>query len=60
MKKITVINLMNEFPKEFELEELLERLIFIEKVEEGLKQAQKGQTIEHHKVFNYFNKKWSK
>ena len=60
MKKKTVIDTMNDFPQEFELEELLERLIFIDKVEEGLAQAKKGQTIAHAKVIEHFNKKWQK
>ena len=60
MKKQTAINTVNELPKEFDLEELLEKLIFIEKVEKGLVQAKKGETIDHHKVMEKFNKRWSK
>jgi hypothetical protein len=51
---------VNELPKEFNLEELFEQLVFIEKVEKGLKQSEKGQTISHYKVIKHFQKKWEK
>jgi hypothetical protein len=52
-----VIEAMKEFPKEFELEELLEKLVFVEKVELGLAQAKKGKTLPHSKVKELV-KKW--
>ena len=60
MKKQTVLDTINEFPKEFKLEELLERLVFIEKVENGIAQVKSGKIIEHSKVVERFRKKWSK
>ncbi|HTB06908.1 MAG TPA: hypothetical protein VK806_08155 [Bacteroidia bacterium] len=60
MKKQTVLNTVNEFPKEFNLEELLERLVFIEKVENGVAQAKEGKVVAHGKVVERFKKKWSK
>lgn len=50
MKKENVIEAMKELPQEFELEKLLEKLIFIEKVEKGLMQIELGVTIPHDKV----------
>lgn len=50
MKKTDVIDAINEMPKEFDLESLIERLVFMEKVEEGLKQAEDGKTVTHEKV----------
>lgn len=50
MKRDTAINTVNNFPKEFELEDLLEKLIFKEKVEKGLEQLEKEKTIPHEKV----------
>lgn len=47
MKKTTVINTLNELPKEFELDELLERLIVIEKIDTGLRDAKEGKTVSH-------------
>jgi len=56
MKKETVLNTVNEFPKEIKLEELLERLVFIEKVENGLIQSKNGKTVNHSKVTERFRK----
>ena len=50
MKKDQVINTINEFPQEFELDDLLEKLIFTEKVEKGLNQLEQVKTISHEKV----------
>jgi len=36
MKKESVIEAMKELPKDFELEKLFEKLVFMEKVEAGL------------------------
>lgn len=47
MKKTTVINTLNEFPKEFKLDELLEKLIIIDKIEVGLKEAKEGKIVSH-------------
>jgi len=47
MKKTTVINTLAEFPKEFQLDDLLERLIILEKIEAGLKDAKEGKIVSH-------------
>ncbi|MBL0105042.1 MAG: hypothetical protein IPP51_15525 [Bacteroidetes bacterium] len=47
MKKSTVISALDEFPKEFALDKFLERLLVIEKIEEGLKEAKAGKTVSH-------------
>ena len=57
MKKETVIDAMTEMPQEFELDILLEKLIFIEKVEKGLKQIRDGKTKTHEEVKEIV-KKW--
>lgn len=51
---------LSELPKEFLLEEFMERLVFMEKVEKGLAQAKSGKTIEHSKVIERFRKRWAK
>lgn len=56
MKKTDVIDVVNEMPKEFDLELLIEKLVFIEKIEEGLKQAKIGNTISHEEVKDLVNK----
>ena len=50
MKKSTIIHTLNEFPKKFNLDEFLERLIVIQKIDEGLEDAKAGNTITHEKV----------
>ena len=50
MNKQTIIAAVNALPEEFELEELIERLIFIDKVEEGLCQSENGETVSHEEV----------
>ena len=48
---------MKELPQEFGLEELMEKLIFVEKVEQGLKQLDEGKTVDHARVKEMV-KKW--
>lgn len=50
MKKNKVLEAIEQFPSEFNLDELIEKLIFIEKVEMGLQQAKEGKTIPHDEV----------
>lgn len=57
MKRDKAIETVKEFPQEFELEDLIERLVFLEKVEKGLQQVEQGKTIPHEKV-KAMTKKW--
>ena len=57
MKRDKAIDTVKELPKEFELETLIERLVFAEKVEQGLAQLKKGKTVTHEKV-KEITKKW--
>ena len=50
MKRDKAIETVKEFPQEFDLEDLIERLVFVEKVEKGLQQVQQGKTIRHGQV----------
>ena len=50
MKKEDVIEAMKELPQDFELEKLLEKLVFMEKVEKGLLQLEQGKTVPHDQV----------
>lgn len=59
MTRQTAIQAINELPKKFELEELLERLIFMDKVQKGIEQADKGDVIPHAKVISSLKKKWA-
>jgi hypothetical protein len=57
MKRDKVMETVKEFPQEFDLEELIERLVFVEKVEKGLEQIKEGKTIPHEQVKDII-KKW--
>ena len=59
MKKATVISALNELPKEFNLDELLERLLVIEKIDEGLKDTKEGKTVSHTNAKKIISK-WQK
>lgn len=57
MEREKAIDTINNLPPEFELEDLLEKLIFEEKIEKGLIQLENGKTISHEKVKELV-KKW--
>lgn len=57
MKKEKAIETIKEFPAEFDLDELIEKLIFVDKVDKGLKQIEDGKVIGHHEVKEIV-KKW--
>ena len=59
MKKSTVIQALNELPQKFDLDDLLERLIVIEKIDEALEDAKSGKTVSHDKVKKMVAK-WNK
>ena len=45
MTKELVISTINELDEPFSFDDFLEKLLFIEKVERGLKQSENGNTI---------------
>ena len=59
MSKDTILAAVNAMPDEIELEPLLERLIFMAKVEEGIRQSERGQTVSHEDV-KKLAQTWSK
>ncbi len=60
MKKNQVIDTLNSLPDEFDAEQLIERIIFIEKVEQGMKDAREGKVISLDEAKQRFQAKWSK
>jgi predicted transcriptional regulator len=50
MTKEKAIETIQTLPQLFELDELIQRLIFIDKVEKGLEQSSKGILIPHEEV----------
>lgn len=59
MRKEKAMQTVQELPAEFDVDELIEKLIFIEKVENGLKELDKGKTKSHKQV-KALVKKWRK
>jgi hypothetical protein len=57
MKKQTILETVNAQPNEVNLDELIEKLIFMEKVEKGLKEIEEGKAISHDDVAHHFNNK---
>ena len=48
MERAKALDTIKELPEEFE--DLIEKLVFVEKVEQGLKQLEEGKTMPHEKV----------
>ena len=55
MTKEKVVEAVRDLPQEFDLEELIDRLVFIEKVEKGLQQLDRGETKAHEEVKKIVN-----
>ena len=60
MKKAAVIETLNSFDDEFDAEKLIEKLLFIEKIEDGLKDVQEGKILDFKEVKQKFADKWNK
>ena len=45
MKKYKVIETLDHLPDEFNVEDLVEKLLFIEKVEKGIQDSENGKTM---------------
>ena len=50
MTKEKVIIAIKDLPEEFHLDELFERLVFIEDIEAARKEVREGKTIPHEEV----------
>ncbi len=59
ISKTKILEILTKLPESFDLEGLIERLIFIEKVEKGLAQSQAGQTYSTLEAKDLL-KKWHK
>ena len=58
MKKHKVIETLDHLPDEFSLKDLIEKLLFLEKVEKGLQDAEEGKTISLRAAKMRMEKKW--
>lgn len=59
LEKVKVLEAVNGMDKEFHLDELVERLIFIQKVDEGLKAVEEGRTLTTEELRKEI-RKWGK
>ena len=59
MTKEALAKVVNKLPDEFEIEELLDKLIFMAKVEKGAQQLKEGKSISHEEMVKKI-KSWSK
>jgi len=50
MQKSTIIQTLNELPNKFNLDDFLERLIVIEKIDQGMEEAKAGKRGGHGRV----------
>jgi predicted transcriptional regulator len=50
MEKNKAVEVINQMPENFQVEDLIERLIFIAKVEDGLNDIGQGNVVEHNEV----------
>lgn len=58
LTKNTVRQSMDNLPDSFTIDELIEQLIFIEKIEEGIRQSNNGKVLSNDVVKNMIEK-WS-
>ncbi|MEM9832485.1 MAG: hypothetical protein AAF944_17765 [Bacteroidota bacterium] len=58
MKKYKVIETLDHLPEEFDVEELVEKLLFIEKVEQGVQDADNGKTMSLQEAKQKMEKRW--
>lgn len=57
ISKTTVIETIQQLPEEFSIDELIERLIVVQKIEEGRQQIKAGYIVSEKDV-NEMMKKW--
>ena len=50
MTKQEVSTILDQLPEEFQVDELIERLLFVKRIERGLEQVRLGQTVPHEQV----------
>jgi uncharacterized protein YktA (UPF0223 family) len=60
MKKAKVIETLDTLPEKFSTEELIDKIIFIKKVEKGLEDIDAGNTITLSRAKERMAEKWSK
>ena len=60
MNKSKVIETLDQLPNEFSTDDLIDRLLFIEKVEKGIRDVEEGKVVTLDAAKERFKSKWSK
>ncbi len=47
LTKTLLVNTLQSFPEEFSLDDLIEKLILLQKIEVGITQVEQGKTVTH-------------
>ena len=58
MTKEAIIKVVNDLPNDFEMEDLLDKLIFMAKVEKGIEQIKEGKVTSHEEVMKEAKTWW--
>lgn len=58
MKKHKVIETLDYLPEEFNIEELVEKLLFVENVEKGIQDAKEGKLMSLQEARQKMDSKW--
>ncbi len=58
MKKYKVLETLDHLPDEFDVEELVEKLLFVEKVEKGLQDSEEGKTMSLQEAKQKMENRW--
>ena len=56
LTRATVIQQIQQLPEQFSIDELMEKLLFIYKLETALEQSEKDQVLPHEKVKEKYQK----
>ncbi|MEQ9285372.1 MAG: hypothetical protein RIG77_00600 [Cyclobacteriaceae bacterium] len=60
MDRAKVIETLDSLPNEFSTEDLMDKLLFIEKVEQGMRDVEEDRVMSFDEAKNRINKKWRK
>lgn len=55
-----IMNIVKDFPKNIEMEDLMYRLYVLEKIESGESDIRKGKIFSHKEVWKRLSAKWQK
>ncbi|HCD52949.1 MAG TPA: hypothetical protein DEQ34_10905 [Balneolaceae bacterium] len=54
--KQTVLDSLEQLPQDASMEDIMEKILLIHKIEKGIEQADRGELIDHEEVLNKIRK----